>query len=439
MEGLNMKYISSVLFVFLFTFSAYAGDVEPRIKALEESIKAQEKAIAEQKRTIDELKAEKRAIKDTGTKKGSAGGGFFGGSALSNPNISLVLDASYYGSNLSSEGRAGWTIPGFINEGTGTTKGFNLGSAELFIFAPADPYFNVYATLPVTEDGVELEEAYFITTSLPRGLQVKGGKFKSGFGRINGQHPHQWDFADSPLPYRAFIGAEGIIETGAQLTWLPPLPFYALIGVEVLQGNNAILFGPDARSGPHAYAAFAKFSFDAGEASTLLFGPSIAIGKTKTGTIADNTEFAGDSTLYGLEATYKWNPSRDKSLIVQSEYLLRRQDGDLTDTVASTIERLERKQDGYYVQALYRHGRWGLGARYDGLNLFSNDYVLGGTPQDFGGDPWRATAAVEYNPTEFSKIRLQYNHDRSAGTSETNREVFLQLVFGIGAHAAHSF
>lgn len=434
-----MKYLSSVLFIFLFAFSAYAGDIEPRIKALEESIKTQEKAIEEQQRTIDELKTEKETLQDAETKKGSAGGGLFGGSALANPNISLVLDTFYYGSSLTSSELEGWTIPGYVNEGIGTTKGFNLESAELFFFAPADPYFNVYATIPVTGDGVELEEAYFITTSLPRGLQVKGGKFKSGFGRINGQHPHQWDFADSPLPYRAFIGAEGIIETGAQLTWLPPLPFYALIGVEALQGNNEILFGTDAKSGPHAYAAFAKLSFDAGDASTVLFGPSVAVGKTKTTTIADDTEFAGDSTLYGFEATYKWNPSRDKSLIVQSEYLLRRQDGDLTDTVASTSESLERKQDGYYVQALYRQGRWGVGARYDGLNLFHDDYVLGGATQDFGGDPWRATAAVEYNPTEFSRIRLQYNHDRSAGTPETNREVFLQLVFGIGAHAAHSF
>jgi len=150
-------------------------------------------------------------------------------------------------------------------------------------------------------------------------------------------------------------------------------------------------------------------------------------------------EFAGDSTLYGLEFTCKWNPSKDRGLIVQSEYLSRKQDGDLTDTVASTTERLERKQDGWYAQALYKTGRWRLGARYDALDVFQDDYILSGVDQEFDKSPWRATGAVEYNPTEFSRIRLQYNHDRSSRTDETNHEVFVQLLFGIGAHAAHPF
>lgn len=67
--------------------------------------------------------------------------------------------------------------------------------------------------------------------------------------------------------------------------------------VETLQGDNKFLFGTKAKSGPHAYAAFAKLSFDVTTIPTILFGPSVATGKTKTGTIADDTEFAGDSTL----------------------------------------------------------------------------------------------------------------------------------------------
>jgi len=433
-----VKYLISFLSVFLFSFPAFAEDIESRMKNLEKTVESQEKAIAEQQRVIDGLKGTGAALSPD-NKTGRSSGGLIGGSALSNPNISLVLDTFFYSSNLTSSELEGWTIPGYINEGIEASKGYNLESAELFIFAPVDPYFNVYATMPVTEEGVELEEAFFVTTALPDGFQVKGGKFKSGFGRINGQHPHAWDFADSPLPYRAFVGAEGIIEKGVQLTWLPPLPFYTTLGIEVLQGDNEILFGTDARSGPHAYAAFAKFSFDATENSTILFGPSVATGKTKTGSIADDTEFAGDSTLYGLEFTCKWNPSKDRGLIVQSEYLSRKQDGDLTDTVASTTERLERKQDGWYAQALYKTGRWRLGARYDALDVFQDDYILSGVDQEFDKSPWRATGAVEYNPTEFSRIRLQYNHDRSSRTDETNHEVFVQLLFGIGAHAAHPF
>ena len=46
---------------------------------------------------------------------------------------------------------------------------------------------------------------------------------------------------------------------------------------------------------------------------------------------------------------------------------------------------------------------------------------------------------AEYNPTEFTRIRLQYNHDESARNGQSNDEVFLQFIFGIGAHAAHPF
>lgn len=434
-----MKYFFSLLIIFLFSFSAYGEEIESRIKNLEDTLKAQEKVLTEQRLVIEGLKDTKDPAQVSAKQGERPSGSLFGGSALANPNLSLVLNTFFYNSNLSSSELAGWTIPGYINEGIATTKGFNLESAELFIFAPVDPYFNLYVTLPVKEDGIELEEAYFITTALPDGFQIKGGKFKSGFGRINGQHPHQWDFADSPLPYMAFIGSEGIIERGVQLTYLPTLPFYTTLGIEVLQGENEILFGSDAKSGPHAYTAFAKLSFDVTDNSTILFGPSVAMGKTKTGTIVDDTEFAGDSTLYGLEFTYKWTPSKYRGLVVQSEYLSRRQEGDLTNTVASTTERLERKQDGYYVQALYKTGRWRLGARYDALDIFQNDYTLSGTAQKFDKDPWRATAAVEYNPTEFSRIRLQYNHDKASRTTEVNHEVYLQVVLGIGAHSAHPF
>lgn len=61
--------------------------------------------------------------------------------------------------------------------------------------------------------------------------------------------------------------------------------------------------------------------------------------------------------------------------------------------------------------------------------------------------PWRLTGALEFNPSEFSRIRLQYNYDRSGGDGSayggpatgTNHEIFLQLILGIGAHGTHAF
>jgi uncharacterized coiled-coil protein SlyX len=442
--------------VFLLLFSiltsavkSYAADIESRLNALEETIKQQGKTIEEQQMVIKELREalkknkQKEVVKTeeqpVDVEKSQKATGLFGASNLMNPNISLILDTFGYTSNLKQSELENRGIPGYTDEGLPYRKGVNLESAELFLFAPVDPYFNLYATIPVTEDGVELEEAYFLTTSLPYGIQVKGGKFKSGLGRINGQHPHAWDFLDAPLPYRAFMGGEGITEKGAQLNYLPPLSFYTLIGIEVLQGENETLFGPDARTGPHAFAAFAKASFDIGDNSTILVGQSVISGSTRTDTIADDTEFSGTSTLCDTEVTFKWKPSKNQSFTLQSEYLYRYQDGDLEDTAASTSEPLKRVQDGLYVQSIYQMHRWRLGVRYDVLGLFKDDYILSGTDQDFGKDPWRVSGMLEFNPTEFSRIRLQYNHDRSGRDGKTNQEWFLQFVMGIGAHGAHPF
>jgi hypothetical protein len=124
---------------------------------------------------------------------------------------------------------------------------------------------------------------------------------------------------------------------------------------------------------------------------------------------------------------------------LQSEYLYRWQKGDLEDTAAETVESLKRVQDGLYVQGIYQLNRWRLGARYDVLDLFKDDYILSSSNEDFGDEPWRISGMLEFNPTEFSRIRLQYNHDESARDDTTNHEWWLQFVMGIGAHSAHPF
>ncbi len=428
---------------------AMGSDIEARILALEETLKKQEQTIKEQQRLIGELKTQITTMAPAEVVKGverppevqktAQATGLFGGSYMMNPNISLVLNTYAYSSSLSTEELRNGGIPGYTTEGIDRRNGFNLDAAELYLYAPVDPYFNLYATIPVTEGGAEVEEAYFVTTSLPAGHQIKGGKFKSGFGRLNAVHPHAWDFVDAPLPYRAFLGGEGLIEKGVQYTYLAPLPFYTVLGAEVLQGDNNTLFGADAAKAAHAYALFAKASLDVSDYGTILFGSSFVTGKTKTDTIQADSDFTGDSTLYGLEFTYKWKPSKHQGFKLQSEYLYRIQSGDLTDTTLGSVQRLSRNQNGLYIQGVYLWDRWEFGARYDTLNLFRSDYTLDGTKQDLGRRPWRATGMVDYKFSEFSLLRFQYNHDESNVNGKANDEVFLQAIFSIGAHGAHQF
>ena len=81
----------------------------------------------------------------------------------------------------------------------------------------------MYLTIP-NLTGIEVEEAFATTTSLPWNLQVKAGSFRSAFGRQNGQHLHVQDFTRRPLVNSAFLGTDGLRGPGLQVSWLTPLP-----------------------------------------------------------------------------------------------------------------------------------------------------------------------------------------------------------------------
>lgn len=448
-----MKNVIVLLFISL-SLAAFcqADDIESRIKKLEEALAGQSQTIADQQRIIEQLKAELGALKEQKAgqdmaalpeketaPEGLKSTGLFGSSSLMNPNVSVVLNTFAYSSNLKTEELEGRSIAGYTTEPQEREKGFNLEAAELYIYAPVDPYFNLYTTIPVTEDGAEVEEVYVVTTAIPHGIQLKGGKFKSSFGRLNSQHAHTWDFAEAPLPYRAFLGDEGYCDKGASISFLPSTPFYLSLGAEIFQGDNDLLFGKGAKNGPHACSLYAKTSFDLGKHSSILTGVSMLRGYTLTEKAAEDSLFRGKSSIYDFEFTYKWKKSKFKGLSIQGEYMRRAQEGTLHS--GTSADEFKRDQDGFYLQAVYLFGdgRWRTGLRYDRLSVFNDCFRLGSEELALGRDPYRISAMAEYNPTEFSRIRLQYNHDRSSSGNRINREFILQFIFGIGAHAAHAY
>jgi hypothetical protein len=152
----------------------------------------------------------------------------------------------------------------------------------------------------------------------------------------------------------------------------------------------------------------------------------------------------GSSSLYGMEAVWKWKSGK-QGVTLQGEYLYLAQNGDLSETnpdpaigVVST-NHLHRNQDGAYLQALYRYDRWRVGSRYDLLNVFTDIFKLDGVQQTSGCQPWRASGILEFDPTEFSTIRAQFTADHSLPNQRVNYDGILQAIFTIGAHPAHTF
>jgi len=388
------------------------------------------------------------------------------------PDISFILDGSYVGRNLKDATFETLEVPEFIHSGIANqNRGFNLNYGELYLHSAVDPYFDLSATIPFFEDGVEIEEAYITTTSLPLGFQVKAGKFRSSFGRLNPQHEHVWDFADAPLVNRAFFGEEGLDEKGGQINWLAPTPFYLLLGTEILQGENDASFGTSAitlsknafpeftkneTQRPNLLVAFIKSSTDIGNLS-VLGGLSFAYGKTR---LNDTSQMAsyGDTQIYGIDLTAKYFIDSYRYVSWQNEFMYRHMDlttgADLAPddpTQPLSIFHEGKRQSGFYSQLVFRFAeRWRIGARYDLLN--QNDVYVSGVKQNLPEGLNKLSAMIDFHPSEFSMLRLQFSRDSSlfAGNSqyfgifgnntrESKNEVILQYNIAIGAHGAHSF
>jgi hypothetical protein len=392
------------------------------------------------------------------------------------PDISFILDGSFVRRNLKDDVFSALEIPGLshssaeeaehghVHASPNAKNGFNLNYGELAISSVVDPYFNLYGVFHLSEEGFEIEEGYFTTRQIPFGLQVKAGKFLSAFSRINEQHAHVWDFADPPLIQKAFFGGEGLNEKGIQLTWVPPLPWYFMLGGELLSGENESSFGRSGfqdkagtltvreKDNPNVATGFMRTSFDAGDL-VVLAGCSGAFGGASSnhGLDAAGTEghaVRADARVLGAGITLKYLINSNRTITVQSEIIHRKTDGtlyekDIRDAVSAFS--LLKKQSGWYGQAVVKTGpRTRAGIRYDriGENGVWKDDARSTLPDGLD----RFSAMAEFNPTEFSRIRLQYNFDRAMAAGEegafnrrTVREWILQYNLSIGAHGAHSF
>jgi hypothetical protein len=375
-----------------------------------------------------------------------------------NPAISVILSGTF---SSQSQDPEDFQITGFVPSGDEVgpgLRGFSLGESELNIEANADPYlYGRLTTAVVSEedsDEIEVEEAFFQTTSLPFGFSLKGGRFFSGIGYLNEIHAHVWDFVDAPLAYQAFLGGQ-LSDDGVQLRWLAPTDLFLEWGGELTRGRNFPGDDPD-KNGVGLYTVFAHAGGDVGVSHSWRAGLSYLHTDPHdreydttdlTGTEVVNS-FDGDSDLWLADFVWKYAPNGNPSYTnfkLQSEYFYRDEDGDLTyDLGAASLGpntgRYDSKQSGWYLQGVYQFlPRWRMGLRYDqlydgSLNLGSNAANL----PDPNYDPYKWSFMVDYNPSEFSRFRLQYNQDRSQ-EDVTDNEVFLQYIMSLGAHGTHKF
>ena len=337
------------------------------------------------------------------------------------PDIALILNMSAVGRNVKNSDYENFAIPGFVDSGDAALpfnkdRGFNLNYAEVAMHSVVDPYFEAFAVFHLHPAGFEIEEAYVNTTSLPYGLRIKAGKFRSAFGRINEKHHHAWNFDEQPIIYKALFGPDGISDPGMQLQWVAPTDTYMMAGVEGLQGTNDRSFGDTEKN--NLYVGYLKTSIDIGESFSVLGGVSYAHGKT------DQNK---NSDIYGIDFTLRDQLASYSALIWQSEYLERHKDKD--------------KQAGFYSELVYQYNNnYSGGVRYE--KITKNDTDLSAYAGIDTDNLDKTTAMLQYKPFPFSRLRLEYSHDRTKVIANERKDidtVMLTLNIAAGAHGAHAY
>jgi hypothetical protein len=350
-------------------------------------------------------------------------------------------------------------------------RGFTLQNAELTFSGVVDPYFRGDANivLQIDQTGattIELEEAYLTTLELPWNLQIKAGQFFNAFGRLNATHPHTWDFVDQPVINSRVLGTDGYRAPGAQLSWLTPLPFFAEVtgSVQNGQGDTAPYFRgvpgdvvagrtlidrPVRSLADMVYLIRIKTSFDPTEEITIVPGISALFGPNAT-------DLNNQTQVYGADFYLKWKPlANDQGwpfVAWQTEAMLRRYQAASVTTAGGAVLDPERTLGDYgaYSQMVWGFSRpWVMGIRYDyafGERDSFSDGSYDSKRDSLRDKRQRASVSLTYYPSEFSKVRIQYNYDRStfldlppfSGPADAS-SVFMQFEILFGAHAAHKF
>jgi hypothetical protein len=308
---------------------------------------------------------------------------------------------------------------------------------EMMFFGQIDPYARGEVRIEAAEefeDGARelhlgLAEAHLTLLTLPWGTQAKLGFLRNRFGLLNERHREALPQTDQPNVLTRFLGEEGLRESGAEVSWVAPLPFYLEALAGVFNGDNEDAFGRGSLKAPLVTGRLRTF-FELGDAHALQLGASGASGETP-----DKRR----STLAGVDLKYKLTPEgwRHALLTVAGEALYSNRRVDVFNDAGAGEDRT-RKRFGWYAYAeVQPWQRWVGGVRYDSTQF----------PVDPGRE-WAVEPYIAFLPSEFLRFRLAYKHtDRShrvtgpddRGSARVFDEILFQATFFLGAHPAHPF
>ncbi len=324
-----------------------------------------------------------------------------------NPSIGMVLDAT-------AEHRS---------QGGGN---FNFRAAEFGFAASVDPFVRAYSFVTGSRDGVEVEEAAAITSSLPWNLTAKGGRFFADFGRFAKVHDHELPFVNRPLSMDRVIGGESQAD-GVELAYLFPTPFFlrgTVGGYNKIGADNERVDNAKSRSWSRfTYLGRLNTYFDLTDnqsielGSSMAYTPSLRLNGDPTG---------GDRMVNGIDVTYRYQPL--SSVVYQGITW----GSENSERIPFEDVAKRRQSYGAYSYAEMKLNKnWSTGFLFDYAPSIEKPGL-----KTIGYSPY-----VTWNISEFNRLRFQFTHadDRvRADNSERGNQFFLQWTTVIGAHT-HGF
>ncbi len=343
-----------------------------------------------------------------------------------NPDISVVGD-----------------VRAFVNDDSGDPDEgelqLDLHGVELALQGYLNPFARADVYIAYHDEELTVEEAYAtILRGLPWGLQVRAGKYRVDFGKLNLLHPHAYSFLDTPLPHRELLGEEGLVDIGANLNSQVPVGSSALtLSVNLLKGDFAE---------PHHHHEEKLLLSDEDEGDEL--DPGLGTSE-RVGLFVPTGDFAGFEVgvnalqgtldepsdrrvdLVGADVKYRWAPDRYHSLTLEAEWLRSERDVLHQHEPGADPELEQVRADGYYAFADWRFAqRWNLGTIVEATDLAEEEGVSVERYGVFAG-----FQVME----ETTMLRLLVRRTDDDELSEPYHEAVLQLVFSLGPHKAHWF
>jgi len=369
----------------------------------------------------------------------------------SNPDISIIGNFSAYSN--------------FI-KGSAEYGKLSFGNPEFEMYV--DGYLNPYAKAAVNiayEDGeFGVEELYAnILNGLPFDLQLKAGKFLTGFGKLNTTHPHSWPFLERPLFHKIYLGNEGFNDIGVSINYaLPTEEFYSSIDLGIFKGDA---IGKTEADNPEDEESIKQLRginpvfigrlgtfFTLGDFSNLELGLSGSFGlhaKTNYFSTGDSLTGASHASLNyfygGIDFKYKYKPDSYTALTIQGEGILNnRQVLRQNDAGFDDIKKINTTGAFIFIDYLFSK-HYSVGLKYDFTYGIVGDIP---SPISLTNDDKNKTQGISawfgYYPVEETiAIKLGVDHLTFNYADGTKRDgettVKMQMLFSLGPHKAHPF